>query len=150
MYYSCSYCLFEKGNEDQRNQIQNIIKTTLYLLMTSTINMQKLMQTEQRKIKVSLNKVRKKLIKVRIWGFIKTLCIFVTIHVEEASNEQKTTYYNMNSHDVDKAKQARQEVYYEFSPVCRPSGTAIPVTEFKNYVESKKGNQEFFAEQFKV
>nr|XP_034311976.1 receptor-type tyrosine-protein phosphatase mu isoform X5 [Crassostrea gigas] len=68
---------------------------------------------------------------------------------EEASNEQKTTYYNMNSHDVDKAKQARQEVYYEFSPVCRPSETAIPVTEFKNYVEIKKGNQEFFAEQFK-
>lgn len=56
----------------------------------------------------------------------------------------------MNSHDVDKAKQARQEVYYEFSPVCRPSKTAIPVTEFKNYVEIKKGNQEFFAEQFKV
>lgn len=56
MYYSCSYCLFEKGNEDQRNQIQNIIKTTPYLLMTSTINMQKSTQTEQRKIKVPQNK----------------------------------------------------------------------------------------------
>lgn len=76
MYYSCSYCLFEKGNEDQRNQIQNIIKTTLYLLMTSTINMQKLTQTEQRKIKVSLNKVRKKLIKVRILGFYQNFMHF--------------------------------------------------------------------------
>lgn len=68
----------------------------------------------------------------------------------QALNEQRDTYYNMNSSDADKAKQARQEVYYEFSPVCRPSGTAIPVSEFKNYVESKKGNQDFFAEQFKV
>lgn len=76
MYYSCSYCLFEKGNEDQRNQIQNIIKTTLYLLMTSTINMQKLTQTEQRKIKVPLNKVRKKLIKVRILGFYQNFMHF--------------------------------------------------------------------------
>nr|XP_034316262.1 uncharacterized protein LOC117685819 isoform X3 [Crassostrea gigas] len=67
----------------------------------------------------------------------------------QALNEQRDTYYNMNSSDADKAKQARQEVYYEFSPVCRPSGTAIPVSEFKNYVESKKGNQDFFAEQFK-
>lgn len=56
----------------------------------------------------------------------------------------------MNSPDVDKAKQARQEVYYEFSPVCRPSKMAVSVSEFKNYVESKKGNQEFFSEQFKV
>lgn len=56
----------------------------------------------------------------------------------------------MNSPNAEKAKQARQDVYYEFSPVCRPSGTAIPVIEFKNYVETKKGNQEFFAEQFKV
>lgn len=56
----------------------------------------------------------------------------------------------MNSSDAEKAKQARQEVYYEFSPVCRPSKTAVPVSEFKNYVESKKGNQAFFSEQFKV
>lgn len=56
----------------------------------------------------------------------------------------------MNSPDADKAKQARQDVYYEFLPVCRPSRTAVPVSEFKNYVENKKGNQEFYAEQFKV
>lgn len=51
--------LHEKGKEQQRNQIQNIIKTTLYLLMTSTISMQKSTQTEQRKIKILRNKVRK-------------------------------------------------------------------------------------------
>lgn len=56
----------------------------------------------------------------------------------------------MNSPNAEKAKQARQEVYYEFSPMFRPSGTAIPVSEFKNYVESKKGNPEFFGEQFRV
>lgn len=51
--------LHEKEKEQQRNQIQNIIKTTLYLLMTSTISMQKSTQTEQRKIKILRNKVRK-------------------------------------------------------------------------------------------
>lgn len=112
--------------------------------------MQKSTQTEQRKLKMHRNKVRKNYQKFVFRGFIKALCIFVKIPIVQTSNEQTITYYNMNSPDAEKAKQARQEVYYEFSPMCRPSGTAIPVSEFKNYVESKKGNPEFFAEQFKV
>nr|XP_034316267.1 receptor-type tyrosine-protein phosphatase mu-like [Crassostrea gigas] len=68
---------------------------------------------------------------------------------DEASNEQTTTYYNLNNTDVIKAQKARQEVYYEFSPVYRPSKTAVPVSEFKYFVDCKKRNNEFFAEQFK-
>lgn len=115
--------------------------------------MQKLAQKEQgkkRKLK-HRNTVRTKSIKNTFLEVIYKLnAFFVTIYVEQTSNEQTSTYYNMNSPNAEKAKQARQDVYYEFSPVCRPSGTAIPVIEFKNYVETKKGNQEFFAEQFKV
>ena len=56
----------------------------------------------------------------------------------------------MNSTDVEKAKEARQDVYYEFSPLPRTSATAVPVTDFKTYVENKKGDHEFFGAQFKV
>lgn len=73
-----------------------------------------------------------------------------TIYLDEASNEQTTTYYNLNNPDVIKAQKVRQEVYYEFSPVYRPSETAVPVSEFKYFVDCKKRNNEFFAEQFKV
>lgn len=68
---------------------------------------------------------------------------------DEASNEQTTTYYNLNNPDAIKAQKARQEVYYEFSPVYRPSETAFPVSEFKYFVDCKKRNNEFLAEQFK-
>lgn len=78
------------------------------------------------------------------------LLIYEFIHLDEASNEQTTTYYNLNNTDVIKAQKARQEVYYEFSPVYRPSKTAVPVSEFKYFVDCKKRNNEFFAEQFKV
>lgn len=56
----------------------------------------------------------------------------------------------MNSTDVEKAKEARQDVYYEFSPMARTSATAVPVSDFKTYMESKKTDHEFFGSQFKV
>nr|XP_022313079.1 uncharacterized protein LOC111118076 isoform X2 [Crassostrea virginica] len=65
------------------------------------------------------------------------------------SKDHASTYYNMNSTDVQKAKEARQDVYYEFSPLSRTSGTAVPVSDFKTYVENKKGDREFFDAQFK-
>ena len=56
----------------------------------------------------------------------------------------------MNSTDVEKAKEARQDVYYEFSPLPRTSATAVPVSDLKTYVENKKTDHEFFDAQFKV
>ena len=75
--------------------------------------------------------------------------ILVDIEDGESKN-QASTYYNMNSTDVEKAKEARQDVYYEFSPLPRTSATAVPVSDFKTYVENKKTDHEFFDAQFKV
>lgn len=79
MYTCSSHVVFglpKKGKEQQRNLIQHIIKTTLYLLMTSTISMQKSTQTELRNIKMYRNKVRKKILKVRILRFYKNFMHF--------------------------------------------------------------------------
>ncbi|XP_056020209.1 uncharacterized protein LOC125669227 isoform X2 [Ostrea edulis] len=63
--------------------------------------------------------------------------------------DETSTYYNLNSTDAEKAKAARQEVYYEFTPTARLSPSAIKVAEFKDFVEKKKRNKEYFDEQFK-
>ena len=71
-------------------------------------------------------------------------------YIEDSQENQANTYYNTNSTNVEKAKEARQEVYYEFSPLPRTSATAVPVSDFKFFVENKKADPEFFEAQFKV
>nr|XP_022315266.1 receptor-type tyrosine-protein phosphatase kappa-like [Crassostrea virginica] len=73
----------------------------------------------------------------------------VTPKQEDSQENQANTYYNMNSTNVEKAKEARQEVYYEFSPLPRTFATAVPVSDFKMFVENKKADPEFFEAQFK-
>ncbi|XP_061181719.1 receptor-type tyrosine-protein phosphatase mu-like [Saccostrea echinata] len=62
---------------------------------------------------------------------------------------ETSTYYNLNSTDAEKARTARHDVYYEFSPILAPSATSVKVTEFKDYVENKRRQKECFNEEFK-
>ncbi|XP_062581698.1 uncharacterized protein LOC134243463 [Saccostrea cucullata] len=64
------------------------------------------------------------------------------------SIDETSTYYNLNSSDAEKAKTARQDVYYEFSPNLAPSATSVKVKEFKDFVEKKRRQKEYFNEEF--
>ncbi|XP_061182306.1 receptor-type tyrosine-protein phosphatase kappa-like, partial [Saccostrea echinata] len=65
------------------------------------------------------------------------------------SNDGSQTYCNVNAINEDNWNMPDQNVYYDFSPASNPSETAIKLFLFKDYVENKKREINFFSDQFK-
>ncbi|XP_062581733.1 receptor-type tyrosine-protein phosphatase alpha-like [Saccostrea cucullata] len=64
-----------------------------------------------------------------------------------ANVSEKMPYYNFSSGE-DKTETSQQNTYYDFTSKLKSSSTAVKVSDFKDFVDNKRRDKEYFDEQF--
>ncbi|KAK3091173.1 hypothetical protein FSP39_017709 [Pinctada imbricata] len=81
--------------------------------------------------------------------------VYAEIDKTREKKEKKTTkddgagYYNLNAIDPSTARTARNEVYYDFTIPKKPSQFAVKVTDFIDYVDERKHQNDAFGPEFR-